>query len=81
MLMNKLSDEAKRIMIRDIQQFFEEERGETLGQLAAENVLSFVCASLGPVFYNQAIEDARAAAEQKMQSLEEDLYSLQYRLK
>lgn len=64
-------------MIADIQRFFEEERGEEIGEIAAENVLEFVKEHLGPHFYNQAIKDTKELVEQKMLSIEEDLYALE----
>ncbi|HEY4554375.1 MAG TPA: DUF2164 family protein, partial [Bacillaceae bacterium] len=59
MLMPRLSAEKKRQMIRDIQEFFLEERGEEIGEIAAEACFEFIKDRLGPVFYNEAIRDAR----------------------
>lgn len=80
MLMNKLSLEKKRQLIHDIQEFFLKERGEEIGEFAAEICFEFIKDRLGPVFYNEGVRDAREAAEQRMQMLEEDLYSLEKRL-
>ncbi len=59
MLMPKLSSEKKREMIREIQDFFLEERGEEIGELAAEVCFEFIKDRLGPVFYNYAVHEAR----------------------
>lgn len=80
MLMPRLTAEKKREMIKDIQQFFWEERGEEIGELAAEVCFDFIKDRFGPVFYNAAIRDAREIAEQRMQTLEEDLYALEKHL-
>ncbi|MBW8349538.1 DUF2164 domain-containing protein [Bacillus sp. IITD106] len=80
MLLPKLSTEKKREMIREIQQFFWDERGEEIGEIAAEACFEFIKDRLGPFFYNAAIRDAREIAEQRMQTLEEDLYALEKRL-
>lgn len=64
-------------MISEIQRFFYEERNEEIGLIAAENAFEFIKNHLGPHFYNEAIKDARLIVEQKMNSLEEDLYSLE----
>ncbi len=77
----KFSQEQKNRMVADIQRFFEEERGEEIGELAAENVLEFVKEYLGPHFYNQAIKDTKELVEQKMLSIEEDLYALERPIK
>ncbi len=80
MLMPKLSLEKKRKMIQEIQEFFLKERGEEIGEFAAEICFEFIKDRLGPVFYNEGIRDAREVAEQRMQLLEEDLYALEKRL-
>lgn len=78
--MPKLSAEKKREMIRDIQSFFLEERGEEIGEIAAEIYFEFIKDRLGPVFYNAAVHDAREIVEQRMQTMEEDIFALEKRL-
>ncbi|MBD8004586.1 MULTISPECIES: DUF2164 domain-containing protein [Bacillaceae] len=78
--MPKLSLEKKRQMIQEIQEFFLKERGEEIGEFAAEICFEFIKERLGPIFYNEGIRDAREVAEQRMQMLEEDLYALEKRL-
>lgn len=68
-------------MISDIQRYFYEERNEKIGNIAAENFLEFAKTSIGPHFYNEAIKDARKMVEQKMVSMEEDLFALEKNLK
>jgi uncharacterized protein (DUF2164 family) len=68
-------------MISEIQHFFYEERGEEIGNLAAENILEFVKSQLGPYFYNEAIKDARHLMEEKLASVEDDLYALEKKIK
>lgn len=67
-------------MILEVQTFFQEERGEEIGELAAEIYFEFIKDRLGPVFYNYALHEARSIAEQRMQVLEEDLYALEKQL-
>jgi uncharacterized protein (DUF2164 family) len=68
-------------MISEIQRFFYEERSEEIGNLAAENILEFVKNHLGPYFYNEAIKDARNLMEEKLASVEDDLYALEKKIK
>lgn len=68
-------------MIAEIQRFFYEERNEKVGVIAAENTFEFFKDQLGPHFYNEAIKDARLVIEQKMNMMEEDLFSLEKNLK
>ncbi len=75
------SKQQKDAMIQEIQRYFYEERGEEIGNLAAENLLEFFKQNLGPHFYNEAIKDARLLMEQKMTSIEDDLYALEKKMK
>lgn len=75
----KLSRETRDTLIANIQQFFEMERGETIGELAADGVLDFVLKEIGPHVYNQALADCRALVNERMAGMEEDIYSLEQR--
>ncbi|MDQ0172570.1 DUF2164 domain-containing protein [Paenibacillus tundrae] len=76
----KLTKEQQDDAIRTIQSYFEEERGEELGDLAAWGVLDLFMTQLAPYIYNQAVTDARTTANQRMASLEEDLFALERKL-
>jgi uncharacterized protein (DUF2164 family) len=77
----KLPKEQRDQMIRLIQQYFEEDRGETIGDLAADSLLDFFMTRLGPYVYNQALSDCRSLVGQRMVSLEEDIYALEQKAK
>jgi uncharacterized protein (DUF2164 family) len=77
----KFTKEEKMMMIEDIQRYYYQENGDEIGELAAENLLEFIKESIGPHFYNQAIKDAKNLVEQRMQTLEEDLYALERSIK
>ncbi|MGG1638502.1 DUF2164 domain-containing protein [Paenibacillus sp. FSL K6-3182] len=77
MLMLKLPKEQKEQLIASIQQYFELERSETLGSIAAEQLLDFMIQAVGPHIYNHAIKDARQTVLERMQTLEDELYSLE----
>lgn len=72
----KLPREEKEELILRIQEYAELELGETLGHLAAENLLSFVLEEVGPYVYNQAIKDTRATLSEQAEKLDEELYAL-----
>ncbi|WP_409341961.1 DUF2164 domain-containing protein [Paenibacillus sp. MBLB4367] len=74
---SKLPLEQKELMIAHIRHFFEEERGEQMGELAAGQVLDFMFELVGPVVYNQALQDAKTALTERMLSLEDDLYAME----
>lgn len=73
--------EQKRLMIEQIQTYFYEERGEELGEIAAERFLEFMSEELGSHFYNKGVGDAKNLVEQKMMNLDEDLMSLERPIK
>lgn len=77
----KLPKEQKDQMIRLIQAYFETERGEMIGDLAADGVLDFFMTQLSPYVYNQALSDCRVLLNQRMISLEEDIYALEKSVK
>lgn len=71
------SKQQKDQMISEIQRFFYEERNEEIGIIAAECAFEFFKDFLGPHFYNEAIKDARMLMEEKMSSIEDELFSLE----
>ncbi|CAM4463454.1 uncharacterized protein (DUF2164 family) [Paenibacillus endophyticus] len=77
MFMMKLPKEQKEQLTGKIQQYFELERSETIGSIAAEQLLDFVIQEIGPHLYNHAISDARKAVLERMQTLEDELYALE----
>jgi len=68
-----LSAGRKKEVVSLIQAYFEQERDEKLGDLAAELLYEFFEKQLGPLIYNQAIEDVRIWFAQKLPYLEADL--------
>lgn len=48
----KLPNENKEQIIDNVKDYFYHERGEDVGDLAAENLLEFVLKEIGPYFYN-----------------------------
>ncbi|MCM3207995.1 DUF2164 domain-containing protein [Paenibacillus illinoisensis] len=76
----KLTKEQQDEAIRTIQSYFQEERGEELGDLAAWGVLDLFMTKLAPYIYNQALSDARTTVNQRMASIEEDLFALERKL-
>jgi uncharacterized protein (DUF2164 family) len=73
----KLPKEQKDEIIRSVRAYFEEERSESIGDLAAEQLIDFMLKELGPYAYNKAIEDARAVLLRKASEQEDELYTLE----
>jgi uncharacterized protein (DUF2164 family) len=77
----KIPKEQKMQIIGNIQQYFREEREEEISDLAAEFLMDFMIRQISPFVYNQAIEDAQSIVDQKMASIEEDVYALKLPIK
>ena len=70
----QLTEERRGRMLRSLQKFFTDELDYEIGQLAAERVLDFFVLQLGAPVYNQAIQDARAFLQTKLDDLEGEFY-------
>mgnify|MGYP000851661701 FL=1 len=65
--------EKKKQCIEEIKAYFENERDEVIGDMAAELFLGFILDKIAPVIYNQALEDAYRFLNDKL----DDLFSLE----
>lgn len=59
----ELPKETQREAIASIVRYFQEERDEEIGQIAASGLLRFFLEEIGPSIYNQAVADI----QQRMQ--------------
>lgn len=57
-LKNIIDKDKRKMLITQIQDYFEMERDEELGELAASLLLDFFCEKVGPEFYNQGVFDS-----------------------
>jgi len=73
----KLTRDQKEVLIQGMQDYFEKEGLEAIGNLQAESLLDFFLQEAGPYVYNHAVEDARKIVLERMQAVEDDLYTLQ----
>lgn len=71
----ELSKEVTADQIKNIKDFFLNERDEEISDFQAETLLQFILREIGPEIYNQAIADAYTLMSDKL----EDLYGLEKR--
>jgi uncharacterized protein (DUF2164 family) len=76
-MIKNIPKENKEQMMLKIKEYFYNERSEEIGDLGAQILLDYMIKEIGPHIYNQGIKDARSLIEQKMVSIEEDLYALE----
>lgn len=69
----RLPDEDRERAVERIRGYFERERGEEIGELAAGLLYDVIAERIGPYFYNQGIDDAQALIARFADSLDADL--------
>ena len=69
-----LSDERRNDLLRSVTALYHSEFDEDLSGFRAELILDFFLKALGPVVYNQAIQDARAFITEKLDDLDAEFY-------
>lgn len=68
-----LSEKKRQSAIEEIMRFFQKERDEKIGAIAAEEVLDFFLQTVGDEFYNRGVEDAKEAMTNRFGDLDVDL--------
>lgn len=71
------TNKEKEAMVEKLQAYFEKELDQDLGQFDTEFLLDFVSKELGAYFYNRGLHDARAVLENKLSTIDEDLYAIE----
>jgi len=75
----KLSKERRAELVADIKAYFLEHHDEEIGDLKAGLLLDFFIRKLSPSVYNQAIKDAQAYFQQKVEDLDGACYEFEER--
>lgn len=71
-----LSKEKRTQAINEIVGYFQTERNEEIGIIAAEAILDFLLEAVGKTIYNKGVKDARSILEQRMGDFGIDLEAL-----
>jgi uncharacterized protein (DUF2164 family) len=69
----RLTDDKKKACLDEIIIFFENERDEKIGVIAAEQVLNIFLQTAGTELYNKGVEDAKKTLEHRLDDLHMDL--------
>lgn len=72
----RLSDEEKRLAKDELILFFERERDEKIGVIAAEEILNYFLQTVGNRLYNKGVMDAKKALKSRREDLDFDLDDL-----
>lgn len=75
--MIRIPREQKMASVESLRAYLKEEREEEWGQMSAESLFDFMLTLAGPYVYNHAVNDARKLLQERMMTLEDDLYALE----
>ena len=70
----ELTEERRDALISHLQTMFSSEFDEDLSAFRAAEVLDLMLTTLGPVVYNQAVQDVRAHLQTRLDDLEGEVY-------
>ena len=73
----EFTKQEKAAMVDKLQSYFEDSLDQELGQFDAEFLLDHISNELGAYFYNRGLHDARQVFEQRVQSIDEDIYAIE----
>ena len=67
----------KEAIVAKLQSYFTKELDAELGQFDAEFLLDFLSSELGAYYYNRGLSDARRVLEERIQTIDDDLYAIE----
>lgn len=71
----RLDDDRRQELVSALQGFWLTEFDEELSAFRAEQLLDFILRALSPPIYNQAVQDARAFMQRKLDDLDGEVYA------
>ena len=72
-MLKRLSHEEQEHVVSALKVWFKEERGETIGELAAALLLDVVTKDIAPFYFNQGVRASRQKVEEAVSRLSDDL--------
>ncbi len=73
----EFSSSEKNIIAKSLQDYFDKELDQELGNVEAQFLLDFITDEIGSYFYNRGIYDAQAILEQRMENITDAVYALE----
>ena len=71
------SREETRVMVAEIQDYFQEELDQEIGSIPTEMLMRFFGERMGAYFYNRGLYDAQALVGKRMESLTDEVLALE----
>ena len=75
MITLELPQQIRADAIQSLQQYFEQNLPEPIGDLAAGLLLDYFLEEIGPAIYNKAISDAQQRLQQRLSDLDGELFA------
>jgi uncharacterized protein (DUF2164 family) len=72
-----ISKDDKTYLVRMVQDYFEREQMEAIGNIASEQLIDFMMDQLGPIAYNEGIKDVHKLIKANQDHLEDEIYVLE----
>ncbi|MHB1333279.1 MAG: DUF2164 domain-containing protein [Sulfuriferula sp.] len=70
----EISKETRKDAIESIQQYFQENMDEKIGNLAADALLDYFLEELGPIVYNKAVADVQNRLQARIMDVDIDVH-------
>lgn len=71
-----ITDEKRKLIIQNIINYFECDRNEKIGVVAAEEILDFMLQNFGSDLYNKGVEDSLSFLKERFNNLEIDMNAI-----
>ena len=73
----EFSKPEKEILINKLQQYFDRELHQEIGQFDADFLLDFISKEMGAYFYNKGLEDAQKVIAEKLEQISDAIYEIE----
>lgn len=70
----ELSKEARQAAITSIQRYFDENMDDPIGNIAADGLLGFFLAEVGPTIYNKAVADVQERLQVRVMEVDLEVH-------
>ncbi|MES2759296.1 MAG: DUF2164 domain-containing protein [Pseudomonadota bacterium] len=74
----KLNKDTEERLLTSLQRYCAQNFDEEIGGLKARLLLDFCLREIGPSVYNQAVQDAQAAMQEKIAEVETNCYETEF---
>jgi len=74
----EISKEARHEAIASIERWFQENRDERIGNIAAGGLLGFFLEELGPIVYNKAVADVQERLQARVAELDIEIHEEEF---